>query len=259
MNGGEGLDYFKELFYWFIALLYPRAIVCMYCKAELSDINEYSLCSACIDGLEFVSAIERPSCCKCGKSLGFYYGLDICVNCSNSLHYFDKGFVVLNYNDISRQLLFSYKYNNKRFIGIHLGEMLYDKLSVEGILETIDYVCAVPVHKKRLKERGFNQAALLAETLVKLACSNYQLGYCDLLVRDVHTESQNKIGREKRKDNVQNAFSLKNGYKTSIYGKNILIVDDIYTTGATMNACAKVLKLNGAKQVFMAAIAAGEN
>lgn len=239
----------------FDELAFPRGLTCMYCKKDLTREALYSLCPECIKEIAFVSESEFEHCRICGKSLGNYYGLDLCVNCNSTRQYFDRGLIITSYNDCSRKLIFDLKYEGKTFISYHFGEMIYDRLVYEHMLNQFDYIVPVPIHKKRLQERGFNQTELIGDFLSKFTKKTVW----NVLVRTENTMSQNKIGREHRKENVENVFQINKELQSAVKGKNILLLDDIYTTGATVNECSRVLKLYGAKQVFIVAVSAGEN
>lgn len=109
----------------------------------------------------------------------------------------------------------------------------------------------VPLHPKRKRWRGFNQAEILAKSLAK----SFAVPFADVLVRVRETASQVGLRRDKRKENVRNAFSLRQG--TQVKGKNILLVDDVYTSGATMGECCRVLKKSGAGEIWGLAVALG--
>ena len=110
----------------------------------------------------------------------------------------------------------------------------------EYIMESYDYITAVPIHKKKLKVRGYNQAELLAEYISE----QINIPYCTILKRTVNTKPQNALSKKERVTNIKNAFSLIDNI--DIKNKSILIVDDIFTTGTTINECCKVLKKAGA-------------
>lgn len=247
----EVIEYLKLL----RDLAFPLGGTCILCKAELSQYDLYGLCETCIEKMAFLSESEIEHCRICGKLLGNYYGLDLCINCNSGNYYFDKGYMITSYNPYSRKLLFDLKYKDKRFIAIHFGQMIYDRLSYEEVMEEIDLITSVPIHKKRLRSRGFNQAQFIATEVGQSSGVEYD----DVLTRHINTLSQNKIGKDDRESNVSNAFSIDKNKKNKIRGKKVLLIDDIYTTGATMNACAKVLKEHGVSQVIVSAISAGDN
>ncbi len=116
-------------------------------------------------------------------------------------------------------------------------------------INNCDIICAVPLHKKRLRQRKFNQAALIAKFLDRKKFNP------DLLWRLVNTVSQVKLKREERERNLKKAFLVNKKYRNSIKDKTILLIDDVATTGATINNCAKALKKAGAKKVVVLTIA----
>jgi ComF family protein len=131
-----------------------------------------------------------------------------------------------------------------------LVELLYPKL--EEFIIDIDLICAVPLYKKRLKKRKYNQALLLAKSIAK----KYQIKLIpDLLIRIKGGKYQIGLNKTARINNVKNAFKINDKYLSKIKNKNILIIDDVVTTGATIDNCSKILKKSGCKNVFAAVIA----
>jgi ComF family protein len=111
----------------------------------------------------------------------------------------------------------------------------------------------VPLHKKRLLQRKFNQSALLAKNLQKLAPQ--LIFFSDFLIRTKHTKPQTTLKKKQRENNLKNAFALNEKYSNQVRGKNFLLIDDVTTTGATLENCAKVLKKHGAKKIVTLTIA----
>lgn len=135
-----------------------------------------------------------------------------------------------------QQVLHSIKYQNQKNLAIYLVEELATKLGAE-FFETIDVLIPVPLHPKKFKIRGFNQADLIATGIhncFKIPINTHSLQ------RKLFTESQTKKNRLERWKNVQNAFELKD--KNSLNKKHILLLDDVFTTGATLEACIKTLQ-----------------
>jgi ComF family protein len=160
-----------------------------------------------------------------------------------SMFLFEKGEAI-------QKLLFSIKYDRRFTSAFYLGELLGEALLQFRSEWDYDLILPVPLHKVRLIERGFNQANYIAKGISSIIGANANT---DILYRKRYTETQTKKDKEERKRNVQNAFTLK--LAKEILNKNILLVDDVITTGSTINATAEVLKLNGAKNVFAASIA----
>ncbi|WP_176717312.1 ComF family protein [Vulcanibacillus modesticaldus] len=150
------------------------------------------------------------------------------------------------YNSFIKEKITLYKYRGKESLSLifsYLMKLAYDSY-YEGI--RIDYLAYVPLHSDRLKERGFNQAKQLTENLHKLTGKRIFYG----LERVKHTEKLSKRSKIERIQQVEESFRLKGDSISQIKGKNILIIDDIYTTGSTISECARVLRVAGARNVY---------
>jgi ComF family protein len=156
------------------------------------------------------------------------------------------------------QLIHRYKYGGKTHLAAPLGALLFIALMRYWDVNAIDLVLPVPLHVRRLRKRGFNQAFLLIRDWemiaaeLKISPVNFQMKF-DVLTRNRWTESQTGLARRKRLTNIKNAFSIKDPLK--IEDKRILLVDDVYTTGATVDECAQVLLAGGAQTVDVLTLA----
>lgn len=197
--------------------------------------------------------IFPPKCGICGK-IGEGY---ICNNCYNMFvinkiykNYNREKFHMLKYEGIIRDKLIEYKFNDKS----HLYRMFYEILIKDknacDFLKGYDIIIPVPIHKKRKSLRGYNQSELIAK---KLSDRFKMPMYIDVLKKQINTIPQSSLGKKARKSNAQNVYKVDNMQK--IKNKNVVIVDDIYTTGATANECIKVLKDAGAYRVGIITIA----
>lgn len=133
-------------------------------------------------------------------------------------------------------LIHSLKYKNNKNIGLQLGRMFGKDIHNSSFVETVDFIVPVPLHKKKLKSRGYNQSEIIAEGIssaISKSLSN------DNLIREIHNPSQTKLSKSQRWDNVEGIFKLTNPDQYN--DKHILLVDDIITTGSTIEACAKAL------------------
>ncbi|MDR2778636.1 MAG: ComF family protein, partial [Rickettsiales bacterium] len=122
----------------------------------------------------------------------------------------------------------------------------------EYIRDRVDFIIPVPIHRKRLRWRGYNQTLLLADELSRLIAIRT---IPDLLVKNKNTVAQTTLKSKKRRVNLKSAFNINEEYVNLIRDKNIMITDDVFTTGSTVNECAKVLKNNGVRKVFVLTIA----
>ena len=133
---------------------------------------------------------------------------------------------------------------NKINISKYISLIIKEKLELENI--KFDYILFVPLHKKRLKERGFNQAEKIAIDLGKIM----DIPVVDNISRRCNTKKLYKLGKQDRINELKNAFIIKNN-RVDLKNKNVLLVDDIFTTGSTVNEISKVLKINGVNKVFV--------
>ncbi len=145
-------------------------------------------------------------------------------------------FVFFSKNGIVKNLLHWLKYKNQEQIGAFFGDWCGALLEKDGYLKKVDVVVPVPLHRKKLKKRGYNQVALFAQKIASSIGAEYR---GDLLEKTINTKTQTKKDRQLRWENSKNAFQLNPKSKTT-FG-HVLLVDDVITTGATIESCAKVL------------------
>ena len=153
-------------------------------------------------------------------------------------------------NELIQKLIHQLKYQYTEEIAEILGKQLAVMLE-----QNFDYLVPIPLHKKRYAERGFNQAELLAHHIVG-TCHGMSLQN-DIISRTKYTHAQAQLSHEERKLNMQNIFTVNKKKIDLIKDKKILLIDDVYTTGATMNECAKILKKYDAKEIWGITIAKG--
>ena len=206
------------------------------------------LCPNCTSGF---SLIESPFCTICGMPFGSNnIENHPCEDCLRIKPYFNAAYAPYTYEGPILEAVLRFKYGQKTFMADALGPLLTEFVKTRFTLNEPFLIIPVPLHPKRLRERGFNQSLLLAKKIA----SGLQ-GKVDFLslVRTKHTIPQTTLSKKERHKNVQNAFRLKN--PKSVREKNILLVDDVTTTGNTLNECAKVLTLGGAQAVFCVTLA----
>ncbi len=226
----------KNLLNKFLNLLSPDDIKCIVCDAELPKDNRYGLCTACLDKLPKIN----KACSKCGREI--FDGGKYCFDCKESDFSFDKVYSCLNYEDYVAKLVYNLKYGGGKYLVKYMARVIADKIKEENI--EFDILAFVPLNEKRESERGFNQAKLIADEIAKeLSCDSQ-----NLLTRTRNTPYQASLNREERLVNLKDAFEIID--KKIIKGRTILIVDDIFTTGTTINECSKILKKVGAKSVI---------
>jgi len=221
--------------------------LCHICRSFIPDAGELHICSRCRDDLPL---LKSPLCTVCGIPFIGAGGDHTCGKCQTHPPHFDSARAHLLYEGAPRELIHHFKYNHKT----HLRRPLV-LLALEGLTGFItarmpDVIIPVPLHRSRLQNRGFNQAALLGE----MFSSRLSLPMLvDGLARIRETEPQIKLSAEDRNNNVKGAFAVKRGGELS--GKRVLLLDDVMTTGSTVNECAKVLKKVGGTSVVVITIA----
>lgn len=224
--------------------LFPRR--CPVCGKIVMPKGEL-ICPGCRPALSYV---EQPACMRCGKEIVSELN-EYCPDCARKQRSFERGIALLNYNEAARRSLAAVKYNNKReYLDFYAGEMAL-RLGPAIRRFGVQALVPVPVHPARLRARGFNQAAELSRRLGR------RLGLPteeQLLIRTKKTLPQKDLGPAERLKNLEQAFAARpvpEGLKT------VLLVDDIYTTGSTVEACARALKRAGIRQVYFAVAAIG--
>ena len=213
----------------------------------------------CIDCLAELRAPLSPICTLCGRFFDSPHGVDhVCGRCLEDPFDFDKARASGLYDRALKALIRSYKYQCRVELAAPLAGLLWRTLLRYWDLEEIDSIIPVPLHRRRLRERGFNQVelmlrfwpALSRRCAVPLKSGKVMAG---LLVRHRHTHSQAGLDRRDRAANLQHAFRLTD--PAMVQGRRLLLVDDVLTTGATANACARVLKRGGAASVRVLTLA----
>lgn len=220
----------------FIQLLYPQ--VCAACGNKLLQVEE-GICTSCLVNLP-KTQFHLQKFNPLRKILKGRLEVENIV----SLYYFHKHSKVQN-------LLHAIKYQNAQTAAIVVGEWYGYDLQKNLQFKEIDTIVPVPLHPEKLKKRGYNQSALFAEGIQKaMPCAHLST---EDLIRTVHNESQTKKSRIARIENIENVFALNN--PESFKNKNVLLVDDVITTGATIEACGKLLRNAHVNQLMIATIA----
>lgn len=235
----------------FLDLIYPSNIYCISCGNIIDDSRPYALCDTCVRTLKWANG---RTCSRCGKILQDDYGPDLCTDCMDGEHVFEKGFSCVEYGPAERDLIHRFKYKEKAYLGRKLAEIMYDRIRLEEL--DVKLIIPVPMFVRKERKRGYNQAAVLAASLAKYTGIPYA---GKLLVRTVETEAMSKLGVLGRRKNIREVFSVPHNKMNRLAGKQILLVDDIYTTGSTADACTSVLLEAGAARVYVFTFASGAN
>lgn len=233
-----------ELFRAAISLFYPP--ICEGCDASVGPAQY--LCAEC---QARAPRIVAPFCEKCAEPFpGAITGPFACANCANQTLHFDAAVAGYRARGVVRRLIHEFKYHQRIYlrhvIGDWLAAVLNDPRMNPG---QFDVIVPVPLHPAKQRERGFNQAALLARSF----SARTGLPINPALERVRFTQTQTAFDRAERMENLHNAFRLRR--RRDVRGSRVLLVDDVLTTGSTLSECARVLKRAGASSVYAATAA----
>ncbi len=226
----------------------------MACGNLIDKSRAYSLCDKCMSEINWIT---KNTCDICGKDLGpFGDESNICFECMEIEHSFTRGFSCTTYEGPVKEILSGLKYRNRPYFAGNMGEIMKDRAE-EFIHDIkIDIVIPVPMFKKKEKDRGYNQASLLASSIGK----SLQILYRDdILLKMRATSPMSSLDSGERRINLHNAFGIGYNKEADVFGKNILLVDDVYTTGSTADECSDVLNHNGASKVYFFSFTSGVN
>lgn len=220
--------------------------VCPICGRVLG--KETKICDDC---KKEVAVIKEPRCIKCGKPLITDEKL-YCKDCEKKKHYFDKGVSVFEYSDVFKESMYRFKYGNAREYADYYGNVAATKYA-ELLKEwNIEVIIPVPMYNKKEKKRGYNQATVFGRALSKY--TGLKLDTC-VLIRSKNTVPQKELNDEQRRENLRDAFKIDAERIKGVH--SVLLVDDIYTTGSTIDACARLLKQAGVEKVYFLCISSG--
>ncbi|MCQ2551456.1 MAG: ComF family protein [Clostridia bacterium] len=226
--------------------IYPNSIYCLCCGNAIDETRSYSLCDRCVRDIRWAAG---RNCRKCGKPLEDSWLGDRCADCMETFHSFDKGYCAMQYGIHGRALAMGYKYGGKTYMASFLAKAMADRLSIED--EKWDLLVPVATEREKERERGFDHAYLLASHLAR----EMNIKCLPALRRKKRTLTQKELDPVKRRENMRGAFQC----VLDVTDRDILLVDDVYTTGATVDECARVLKERGAARVDFVVLASGGN
>lgn len=222
--------------------VYPRR--CPVCDDIVRQRGE-KICLECIGKLKLLTP---PWCMRCGKKTEA--GEEYCKDCREKKHHFERGRALYEY-DSAAESIYRFKYGGRREYAAFFGEQIADYLGDYIRAMHPDALVPVPLHRRRKAVRGYNQAALLAEEVGRRMDIPV---YHDLLVRVRNTAPQKKLNPAERQNNLKRAFNIP---ENDVKLKTILVFDDIYTTGATIDEAARALKAAGAERICFVTLACG--
>jgi ComF family protein len=233
------------------AALFPSD--CRICNAPLTNISRLPVCAACIAAIRSISG---QTCDLCGESLPGRppaSELQLCGACQESCPLFAKATAFGAYEGELRELIHLLKYERVHPSAFVLGNMLVNAIEKLRLGDAPVLIVPVPLHASKRRQRGFNQAEVIARAaLKKLGCRKIQLAG-KALVRERATVSQTGLTRPQRAENIRGAFQV--AHPNRVEGRTILLVDDVLTTGTTASECARILRKAGAGAVYVATVA----
>jgi len=225
-----------------------------YCPVTEEKISHAHILSA--NAWRKLRFIDEPCCIGCGAPFELFMGKGaLCGACIVNPLGFDEVRAAIVYDETGHQLISKFKYGDRTDLAPLLSSWLY-RVAL-ALIEEGTIVLPVPLHKRRLFSRRYNQAGLLAQNLVAAIRKdiNDVTFEPNFLVRQRMTSPQQSLSADARQRNVRGAFAIAEGRSAGIRGRNFLLVDDVLTTGATLKACARVLKLAGAREIKAAVLA----
>lgn len=223
-----------------LSLIYPHK--CTFCGDGIDRNNDKFICRSCEKSLPY---LPRGGCLLCGTPTG-EFALSVCFNCRRYRHAFSRSFTPLIYEGSVRRAVISMKFYNARTVSRSLAYLIADRILSED-MPHFDFITFVPASRSRLAERKFNQARLIADFLAEILHSPV----IDAINRVDNSPRQTTLSFSERRANAKKSFFPK---ELSLSG-TALLIDDVYTTGSTMDACSRILKKMGCEKVFIAAAA----
>jgi ComF family protein len=201
-----------------------------------------------------IELIQCPKCPRCGRPHPIRVGFEpvddfICSDCFNQEHWVEKTFAAGLHGGVLRDAIHLLKYRKKRMLAGPLAQLLFQAVAAKVDLRSYDMLVPVPLHRNRLKERGFNQSELIGSHL----CKETGVLLAPVLERVKDTPSFSRLGAPERHKLIRKAFELDS--KAEVKKKRVLLIDDVVTTGATSSECARVLRKKGAAAVDVIALA----
>ncbi len=218
--------------------IYPDNCNCIMCDKEIPSDSKYGLCENCYNKLPFNNQIY---CVKCGVPME--NEATYCLQCQNNERHFDFVRSCFVYENEIKKLILNLKFHNCKWVAKYFADMLFDCYNLYDL--NAELIIPVPISKEREKQRGYNQTKMFAKPLAEKL--NIPISIDTILkIKDV--SPQTKLSGKQRHENVKGAYKVIND--KSVKGKRVLIIDDILTTGSTIDEVAKQLKIAGASAVY---------
>lgn len=237
----------KELIKHLWELLFPTR--CLGCEEILYQKDrDDGFCPECLKKVQWVSG---SFCVKCGKQMK-ETTQEFCKDCKKKKHIFIENRALFVYRQPMKEAMYRFKYGNRRSYATYFGREFAKKYGKWIAEKDIEAIVPVPMYRRKERRRGYNQATLLAEALGR------EMGLPvekDWVIRWKNSKPQKNLDDEERKNNLKNAFKIR---KSGVKLKKILLIDDIYTTGTTMDEVAKTLISDGVEAVYCLSVCIGE-
>jgi len=229
-----------------LGIFYPPH--CANCGADTA--SGVHLCEKCAKEAYY---IKPPFCQDCSEPFAGAIDADFtCFKCENQPRYYERAVTRYLSKGVVREFIHRFKYNHQFYLRIPLAGWLVEAIRDDRIAGLpYDALVPVPLHPARQRERGFNQA----EVLAKLAAKSLNTEVWNVLRRIRYTTTQTKLRKEKRTENLRNAFVVR--HTDQVQSRHLILVDDVFTTGSTVDECARVLFEAGAASVRVATVARG--
>ena len=225
-------------------LFFPR-----HCAGCAVAIRSGWLCRDCSD---LLIAVAPPRCETCSRPFSGSLESFVCSNCRGKAFHFRHAVAVMQSRGVVRELIHRFKYGGETWLAGLLGEFLRQGLRDARLVgKSFDAVVPVPLHALRRREREFNQAEVLARDLAR----GQGWEFYDALQRIRYTVTQTHFDRRRRMKNLRNAFRVRRN--ATVEGKRLLLVDDVLTTGSTLDECARMLLGAGAEAIYALTVARG--
>lgn len=238
------MERLKAPFRLLLDMIYPPR--CAACGEEVA--SAHTLCYACFSSVRMLAG---PECACCGEPFEYALAKDaLCGECLQELPSYDQARSVMVYDEASSRMITSFKYSDRTHLSVLLSRLLSAR--AKELSSAADLIMPVPLHWRRFLSRRYNQSYLLARELARSAEKPLMHR---LLRRTKYTLQQTGLSRAERRKNVQSAFRVAKKKYPQVKDKTVLLVDDVLTTGATVEACAKALKKAGAQKVMVVTVA----
>lgn len=215
---------------------------CLLC-ADFVDSNFDALCLYCWQKLKFIT---EPRCAKCSQPCfnNSIRKITCDVGCSYINHHYNNVYSCVHYNDAAKQIIKGLKYNNSVRYTELIARIMY--FHYKEAFDNADCIISVPSYLLKLWQKGYNHSGVIARRISKVSNIPYKAG---ILLKVVNTASQSSLTKKQREQNLRKAFYVLPKYNSYLKDKRVVIIDDVFTTGSTANACAIALRKASVKEV----------